>query len=89
MSSWDSICEQLNKKRFVSTPNPWIHPKREEFDSIDVVSSPSSEFPDASAQTYSSTNAFADKNIKKQVRKKKPKKKSKKKKKEDRIVDNE
>ena len=84
MSSWDSICEQLNKKRFVSTPNPWIHPKREEFDSIDVVSSPSSEFQDASAQTYSSTNAFADKNIKKQVRKKK----SKKKKKEDRIIDN-
>ena len=85
MSNWGYMCGQLKKKRFVSTPNPWIHPKREEFDSIDVVSSPSSEFQDASAQTYSSTNAFADKNIKKQVRKKKPKKK----KKEDRIVDNE
>ncbi len=66
-------------------PNRWLNPTpREKATKIVEFSSSSTEFPDANANTYSSTNAFADKNIKKQVRKKKPKKK----KKEDRIRDN-
>jgi hypothetical protein len=76
-NEWNKILKQVDKKRFSFRPNPWTHPIKEDFDTGINMDTPSSEFPDTAAQTYSTTDALTGKDIVKQVKKKKPKKKKK------------